>query len=143
MRSKLALAAIGTAIDRESNNITVFSILEQINAPSFPVIMNEVSALYSLDKEAGDVDDFAVIAMIELESAQLVRTNITGSFQGKPRTRVRFNVRGLVISGPGLLRFSLRSQTSDALIAEYTVTVIGPPATSTGMVIPVGPRDKT
>jgi hypothetical protein len=50
IRSLLCVASEGISVDRDSGNVSVFGILEQITAPQFPVLLQRLAMLALWEK---------------------------------------------------------------------------------------------
>lgn len=130
MRSIIALAAEVVIRDAENNSISVFNILEGVVAEGFPMLVPRVAHLVLWEREAREGAVRQGRLSVHLDERQLFSQPLVIDFQQFFRSRTISIIQGLVIPGPGQLRFSL--SIDDGPTAVYTVPIsataqAGPP----------------
>ena len=120
-RLEFFLACESVSIDQETNQSSVFNILEEIQSTAFPTVLPHCVAVSLWHQEPGDEDkEFQLLLRITLPTGEThdFRTN----FQLKtPRHRVLQRFEGLPIQSAGELRFEAR--LNDEHAAYHMVTV--------------------
>ena len=107
MKPLYMLCADGIVIDRRTNNVSLFNVVEEINSVGFPLLVNKLYAICLIHREIHDEDMTDAHFEFKLENKVLLRANTNITFQQKQRTRVVLEVSGLVIPVPGTLKVSL------------------------------------
>ena len=104
---KIILCAKGISRDAETDAVSVFSIIEGISAPKFPVVVAEMW-VFSFVERDGDVSEKMDLEWcIHLGNKKLASHKAKIDFEGKRRHRLFLQIRGLKIEGPGDLTVSL------------------------------------
>jgi hypothetical protein len=124
MRPTVCLAAKGLVRDARTNNVSVYSILEQVTPAGFPAFIPEVEALAVWQKEAGDDGPIPLTFRVMNNQHQLESLGLTVAFGAAPRHRSMVGLTGLIIREPGELRFEFLRD--DQVIASYTVAIDAP-----------------
>jgi len=108
--------------DGDTNNLSVFNILEGVTAQGFPFFIQHVAFLVIWERDAEDISRPSVQIRIELEGNQLYEQSLDADFQDKLKNRMVIRIGGLVVSQPGKLTFSASPSTGAS--AKYTINVI-------------------
>ena len=122
MKVRLMLCAIGISIDRKSNNVTAFNILEEISAANFPAFIPEMYCLIVLDKTETPEEPPNFTLVAQLGDEELFKRDFAINFQDKKRHRYSIGLAGLVLNRPGNLEF--RIYQSEKLITTYEIEII-------------------
>jgi hypothetical protein len=120
MRCKLALVAKDIIVSHDTNVPSAINILEGIQAGGFPIFLQEIAFLTVWAKDPGDPEDHVGYLVVRLDNNELIRQQISFSFQRRPTIRNISKFQGLVIPQPGDLEF--RAEFG-ALVASYHITV--------------------
>ena len=128
MKCRLFLVSESAVIDQNSNNLSVFNMLEQLNAQGFPVIVPRLTVVIALDREEGDEETASLAFWIKQNKSKILEQQIEVDFQGKPRVRQLVNLIGFVITEPGSLVFRLNRDKRK--FAEYRIDVVVLPGPS-------------
>jgi len=96
MRSILCLAAKSVIRDAETGTISVYSILEQLNAEGFPFFLQELAVLGMWRRDADDVPDIDLQVRVRNNDRVLLTGPVRVAFADKPLHRTIVNLRGLV-----------------------------------------------
>ena len=107
IRCRLAVCAQSTVRDAESNQVSIFNILEDVWASSFPLVFPSVHAVFMLTREDGDPGqpDFRLRVSQGRHGEDVVPINV--NFEDKRRTRALVRLEGLPIRAVGLVRFAI------------------------------------
>jgi hypothetical protein len=117
------LCAESAAIDRVRNSLSVFHILESIQAQSFPAIVPRVTVLGSLAREPNDPESLEYTLAIRIGDRPLFSGPIKIAFIQQLTARMIAELQGVAIPTPGDLVFSLLDATEE--LATWKVSVIG------------------
>ena len=107
MKSVYMLCAEGVVVDRRTNNVSIFNIMEEINSVGFPLLINKLYAVSLINREANDEDTTEAHFEFKLDDKVLLNANTSINFQNRQKTRAVLEVSGLVIPVPGTLKISL------------------------------------
>ena len=105
-KCKLCIAARGVLQDAQSNNISLFNIIERVNILSFPFFMQEMGVLGVWSKEEGDRDENDAEFIIKNNDKQLLKQKLQIHFREADLFRSIVRMGGIVITEPGVLEFS-------------------------------------
>jgi hypothetical protein len=104
---KLAVCAESVVRDGETNTVSVFNILEEITALSFPAAIPKLSVLFMLERENDDPDRIDCLITFTLGEKELGRAEMEGNFEDKFRNRLMLVVQGVMLPEPGILSVNL------------------------------------
>src|SRR5688572_5906055 len=107
IQPKLAVSAEAIIRDAETNTISVFSIIEEISAASFPIGIPKLSTLFLLERDQGDPEHIDAIILLSLNDKEIGQATIHSNFEGKLRTRLILVAQGVVIEEPGIFTITL------------------------------------
>lgn len=118
---KLVVCGESIVRDADTNAVSAFNIIEEMSAPAFPVAVPRLATLFLLERAADDKDPDGAEYVLSLSGRELLRSAVTTSFDGKPRTRVMITVQGLLLPTEGDLRAALHLGGSE--LAAWTIPV--------------------
>jgi len=130
IKCQLAMLAKGIIRDVETNAISVYHIIEEIKAPSFPIFFPEVTFFAYLLREDSDPSIFELQGRISIDNTVIVESTMRADFQDKRGNRQIFRIGGLPVPKPGMLVAELSNRETGDLIGRYEVRVSaikGPP----------------
>jgi hypothetical protein len=114
--------AQSSAVDSQSGRLSLFHLLEQMQAAAFPASISP-TIVGVFVKEAGDSEGQTVRLKAVLDETVIFDAPVTFSFSGKPRNRILTVLNGLGIPGPGTLSFSFLSERGAPFGAAWDVVV--------------------
>jgi len=121
MKTKLFLVCESAVIDRNTNNLSIFNILEEISAQGFPLIIPKLFVVYVLErKESEDASPEFNLRIIQ-EKKYLFDKTFTVNFQDKMRTRQLIELQGFTLTKSGHLTFRLNFRGKK--FAEYSLII--------------------
>jgi hypothetical protein len=138
MRMMLFACAESAAIDQATNRLSMFHLLEEILSPVFPSVFPQITVVALSSREEAEPSIFTLGLRITLSGHDqpLVHGSLFVDFQGRPRARTLGVVSGLLVPGPGNLRFSLSEGENELSAWDVIVRQIGEPTIVTQ---PAGP----
>ena len=123
METQLAILCQSVAVDRFTNRLSLFNIIERIEAPQFPVFLSESTFVILLRRETSEVNAFDGEITIHLragtETTPVGVARLRVDFENGTATRQIANFQGLPLMSPGILEFRMAlpdGQTSGAQI---------------------------
>lgn len=128
MISKMMLCAKGVLIDRTTNNVSVFEILERIGAPGFPLIMSEITIYNLLERKESESNQANCELKMSIDGLDIPPiTDIVVDFLGNQRNRLTLNLQGLNVPKPGTLKFTLFCNGKALDSCELSFVQVGQP----------------
>jgi hypothetical protein len=122
---KLALCSQMALLDRQSNNVSMINIMDEINVP-VPAVLSTLSAVFILKRDSTDPEtppaDLSVGMVGQVGQAQRFPVNI--DFQGKLSSYTVIQMAGVPIPLPGTLRAELfLPPTATSPLAAWDIKV--------------------
>ena len=122
MKLNFMTCAQSSAVDSQTGRLSLFHLLEQVQATTFPTAMS-LTLVGMFVKEPAESDDQSVRLKVELDDKVIFDSPVAFSFKGKQRSRVLTAMNGLGIPGPGTLSFSFLSEAGAPLGTAWNVVV--------------------
>ena len=126
-KGRLLVCAEGVSIDKQSNNATIFSMIEQLNFKSLPVVYPKLVVFMLLEKDGGNGEQWDGELSISMDGSEIGgKPPITVDFQGKRRARSIVTIGGLPITQAGKMEVSLyaKGDTSTKILSyEIQITL--------------------
>lgn len=126
IKSKLLFCAEGVTVDRQSNNVSAFNIIEQLNFQNLPVVWPKMVVLSLIERDEGDKGDWNGGIRIILADKEIADQKIVLPYKGTRRSRYIMTVGGLPITQPGKLEITLYSGEDNLM--SYIIDVVVPEA---------------
>ncbi len=104
LSSNTMLCAEGIVRDVESNNISIFNVLEEVSSTTFPIYFQRFFVFAAAGKSGDDSGKPICNLDVRLNGDLLLSLPFTLDFQGKPRTKTIISIGGLVVPTSGILR---------------------------------------
>jgi hypothetical protein len=114
--------AQSSAVDSQTGRLSLFHLLEQVQATSFPTALS-LTLVGMFVRGAGEPEDQSIRLKVELDESAIFDSSVNFSFQGKQRSRVLMALNGLAIPSAGTLSFSFLSGEGVPLGAPWDVLV--------------------
>jgi len=126
MEVKFALVTEGISVDMQTNQLSLFNILEGIEASGFPVFIQRITFIVLVERDMQAEQNIANGQVsVQLGDNVLNQTTIELNFQNKRRCRAICRYQGLVVPQPGALTFRLTLPNTS--VVEYVVDVTAAP----------------
>jgi hypothetical protein len=107
IRAKLCFAAEGITTDRDTNQVSAYSLVEHVEAPSYPVVMQRVGFFCLWERAPGDPTQCRAELSITLDGEDLLHRPVDIDFGAFLSTRCTIRIEGIVLRQPGALVFRL------------------------------------
>ena len=108
MRLILFCCSESTAVDTNSQRLSVFNFSDSFQSPTFPVVVPSMSVVAWMEREADEPETLELTTRLLLNKRKIADLPITFRFQDKLRARTIANIGGLIIEAPGILETQLR-----------------------------------
>ena len=117
------------SVDLYSNKLSLFNIIEELNAASFPVFLQQFTIVTMLERTEDEPDSVIGSFKVTFDSRnkELFETSIEFKFQQHLRTRNISNFSGLLLPAPGRLSIELYLDGNIASSWPIHVNQIGQP----------------
>jgi hypothetical protein len=108
MKVQFSVCAQSIAIDQLTSRLSIFNVLDQINLPTFPVFIPELTFVAIVRREQEqDAEQFKCHLVIMQQGKQAASADSPIAFGGASVARLIFNFSGLAILLPGNIDFNL------------------------------------
>jgi hypothetical protein len=122
---KNIIVSDSTSVDKDTGNLSLFNIFNNISAPAFPVVLNRIVITVILEREQSDKLDgsaeFIVKQNDKIDFNQIIPFLFKGNTYG---TNVIVKLNNYIIREPGKVEFIVKYD-SETIINSITVTPIG------------------
>ena len=122
MRADAVLCARGVSIDRESGALTIFQIIDGMQATGFPVLLQHIAVVVILERAADEPQETECLLQIFNEENLLLNEQVKVNFGQALRHRQAINVEGLVVQTPGTIYIKIRHNNADLGMYRFPVT---------------------
>jgi hypothetical protein len=119
---KLFLCCDSASVDLRTNTISAFHITEQLGAPTFPVAIPRIHSIALINREETDPGALQLQLDAYLGNQQIASGPFNVNFANQLSARGIAEMQGLVLPGPGALRFVLRNR--ETTMGSWTVSVV-------------------
>lgn len=123
IRLELLLAAEGVVVDRESNNASVFNMIEEVHFLNYPLVIPKIIIYCGLLREPADPAQHHLTLEMSVEGESFLQDNLAFNFGGGNRNRLIINIAGLAIPKPGFLRYAIKNGPEVLGAREIMVTL--------------------
>jgi hypothetical protein len=129
MKPITIICSEGIIRDGDSNQITLYNLVEEINAISFPVFIHKFSIFLLVEKEESDPENSNIILKILNNERELFTQSIKTDFKGKKRMRTNIHLGGLAVFEVGdiIIQFNY----NESFFCDYKIPAILIPSAKT------------
>ena len=121
MKLILLTCANSAVTDTATNNVSLFHVIEELQSPSFPMLLPSFTIVSILQRESGDRKKTLLHYRLKLGRKTLVELPLEIIFEGKKRHRTTGIVNGLTIPQPGILKAELRLK--NRILGSWSIEV--------------------
>jgi hypothetical protein len=90
VRAAFLLTAQSASLDQLTNNLSIWNILEQVSAPTFPIAVPMTIVVYLIRKKTeSDKTDLKLVIKLDGRAPPIAEQPVSIFFQGKLKTRAR------------------------------------------------------
>src|SRR6266496_2011211 len=122
MEARLVICAESVAIDQRRNSLSLFHVIEEFNAPTFPLVVPHMSVVILLSREGNEPQEPTDVNLrLYLEDQQFWRNALAINFQGHLKLRFLAEMQALVIQRPGSMRVTVNQD--DRELGSWKISV--------------------
>ena len=118
---RLLLCAQGVVRDADHGGISIFNIIEGVQAAGFPFFIQQMDVFTIFEREPGDPAQHEVRFRLAIGDTEIFVTPLAIDFQTGLRNRSTVRIQGLVLPSPGVLRVSVYVGENE--IGVYTIGI--------------------
>jgi hypothetical protein len=126
MKVQLAIIAQSSSVDRFTNRLSIFNVLETLEAPSFPLFIAEAVFVSVLRKEEGDSNTADGTLTIRAGDTTVGHTTIRIDFESSQHSRQIITFQGIPVLTPQNLEFQLAVNGRVMHVLEIPVSKVNP-----------------
>jgi len=113
MKLVFAVLSQSVSLDQMTNRLSLFNLVEGIQAPHFPTVLAEIVFVAIIRREAADENRFNATLTVRIAETTIGLADIAVDFEDKQNTRLIGTFQGLPVLKPGTLEFSLALPNSE------------------------------
>jgi hypothetical protein len=121
---QFAVLAQAASIDRFTNRLSLFNIIEGIQSPRFPLLLPECTIALMLRRADNDPNEFDATVAIDAGGNRVGQSVFRVDFDHKPYVRLISNFQNLPILGPGELQITITIPNAEPIRAGIPVIQI-------------------
>lgn len=122
MKIKALIVCETCLIDGRTNALSFINILEEINLPAIPSMLNKVSVVAMLSQEnPGDNAVVPLDILVTLNGDNIIMQPVTVDFAQKTDTRFLLDIGGIPLKTGGILKFAINQNGREMI--DYSVRV--------------------
>jgi hypothetical protein len=122
MNVQFALCAQSASVDRTSNRVSIFNVIDHLPVASLPIFLPTVTFVSILECEDQEAVSFKGIFDVTLNEASLTRAEVPVTFTANRLARVMLTVNTIPIREQGTLVFKLLIPEKVTAVATFHVT---------------------
>jgi len=128
MEATLLICANAISVDQRSNTLSLFNILEEINSPSFPMVVPYMVLVAMLTRGADEPNVFADLTLsMDVDGEVFFQGNLNpADFQQKLSSRLVVDMQGLIVPKAGMMRVVMSRPENPIGLWKIRVNNIGP-----------------
>jgi hypothetical protein len=122
MRVQFALCAQSASVDRTSNRVSIFGVIDHLPVSTFPIVVPNVTFVSVIENDKGGESSIRGSLEISTKRGVVSQFDIPIYFTNNRLARVVVNFQGIPVNEPTPLTFRLK--ISDQTTAEIMFQVI-------------------
>lgn len=127
------LVARGATIDRDSNQMSIFGVVGDLNAEGFPLLLGDIAVCASFRREASDPSEYKIDLKCRYDSKLLFSGSALVNFQDKFANNLVVSIKGVIVHGPGKMEFAFYDKARRIGVANFISN--GPAITETSQTV--------
>jgi hypothetical protein len=131
MRVQFALCAQTASVDRASNRVSIFNVIDHIPAANLPLILPTITFVSILETDRGEAASYKGVFEGKLNGTVMARGEVPVNFVNGRLARVLLTLNGVPIREHGTLSFRLTiPNMATAEVQVQVVNLAAPEATA-------------
>jgi len=131
INSSLLICASGVLLDKNTNKISIFEIIDNLKTEGFPLLFPTFDIVFILQRGKDDESKFETNLTIRHNENVLIETKAGVDFKNSYSTRVIIKINGLAVPSPGTI--TIETRLREKILDTYsflTEKATGPKATN-------------
>lgn len=128
IRVKACFVAEGVITDKDSGQVSAYSLVESIEAPSYPVVVQKIAFFCLWERTLADPALLRAEFTVLLDGKELVRQPVDIDFGSGLRNRCTIRLDGFAPERPGKFLFRLALPGHETAEWSFTASVAPPSA---------------
>lgn len=126
IRAKVCFAAEGIATDRDTNQVSAYSLVEHVEAPSYPVVVQKIGFFCLWERTLADPAQCRAEFSITLDGEDLMRRQVDIDFGTFLSSRCTIRIDGFALKQPGAIVFRISIPGHETAAWAVTASRSGP-----------------
>jgi hypothetical protein len=126
VRLQFVLISQSAAVDRFTNRLSLFNVIEALQSPRFPILIPEIVVVVALRREGNEPGIFDTTLTLSVAGNVVGHSNLRVNYENRPNVRLIANFQNLPILTPGELECRLANPYGEPIVT--TVPVFQTPA---------------
>lgn len=132
------LCADSATVDRTTNRLSIFNVIEQISGPTFPGFFPSLALVLMVRRKKSEPNSVDLKTVGTQDGKKIFELPFTLSFQTHLQARAVLTLQGIPLHKPGVLKFSVMNKNKEIgswpipLIHAGQTTINLPATTSAG-----------
>lgn len=120
-RLQLFVCARGSSVDRFTNNLSIFELLEGVAPETYPALLPNLVAVSVFTKGPTEEREiYPFVLKVKKGKEVILRTDLNIDFQGLARSRSIATIQGILLVEPGTLEVCL-SDSRGTVVGRYNI----------------------
>jgi hypothetical protein len=124
MRVQFSIVSQSVAVDRFTNRLSLFNIVEAFQAPRFPLLIPEVVVVSFIRRDENEPNIFETDLVVNLNGNRIGMSHLNVNFEGRLYVRLIANFQNLPILAAGDLEFTIPLPNSEPIRTSIPVNQI-------------------
>ncbi|MGA9791486.1 MAG: hypothetical protein WBQ43_12410 [Terriglobales bacterium] len=124
MRAQFSVVSQSVAVDRFTNRLSLFNIIEAFQAPRFPLLIPEVVIVSFVRRDENEPNVFETDLVVNLNGNRIGMSHLHVNFEGRLYVRLIANFQNLPVLTAGDLEFTIPLPNGDPIRTSIPVIQI-------------------
>jgi hypothetical protein len=125
MYLQAGIAARSIVVDKFTNHLHIFNVLDSVQVPNYPLLLSELSFLTILRRENNDPSEQTCDVKIYVGNEVVAAAQLLVKFENFLVSRQILNFQQFVITSPGNLKYEMTTAIGQKIEFEILVTQAG------------------
>jgi hypothetical protein len=135
MMLQFAIVSQSAAVDRFTNRLSLFNVIEAIQSPRYPVILTECAVVIMLRRSDNEPNIFDSTITLNIAGNRIAQSTIRVNFENRQYVRLISNFQNLPILAPGELQFIITIPNAEPITTSIPIVQFPPPAAVPGVAV--------
>jgi hypothetical protein len=121
LRFKNVIVSESSSVDKDTGNVSIFNIFNNLSVPAFPVIMNKIVITVILERDDEDDIEGNIELMIKQKDIVDFHQMVPYLFKDTLGANLKIQINGFLIKEPGIIEIIVKY---DDITNVSTISVI-------------------